>query len=81
MNALSDDLKVEVFRNGKSYVQEYSKGKPLYPVKRTGTTTHRGTNVTFHPDDTIFIHTAYIYDTLAARMRELSFLNKGPSPH
>ncbi|MBK8415713.1 MAG: DNA topoisomerase (ATP-hydrolyzing) subunit B [Bacteroidetes bacterium] len=77
VNALSDHLKVEVFRNGKSYVQEYSKGKPLYPVKETGTTTHRGTNVTFHPDDTIFIHTAYIYDTLAARMRELSFLNKG----
>lgn len=77
VNALSDHLKVEVYRNGKSFVQEYSKGKPLYPVKETGTTTHRGTNVTFHPDNTIFIHTTYIYDTLAARMRELSFLNKG----
>ncbi len=48
VNALSDHLKVEVYRNGKSYVQEYSKGKPLYPVKETGTTTHRGTNVTSH---------------------------------
>lgn len=77
VNALSDHLKVEVHREGKMFVQEYSKGKPLYPVKETGTTTLRGTTVTFHPDATIFIHTVYMYDTLAARMRELSFLNKG----
>ncbi|MFM7079965.1 MAG: DNA topoisomerase (ATP-hydrolyzing) subunit B [Bacteroidota bacterium] len=77
VNALSDHLKVEVFRGGKSYVQEYSMGKPLYPVKEIGTTDYRGTVVTFHPDGTIFTSTVYLYDTLAARMRELSFLNKG----
>ncbi len=77
VNALSDHLKVEVFRGGKSYVQEYSMGKPLYPVREVGTTDYRGTIVTFHPDATIFTSTVYLYDTLAARMRELSFLNKG----
>jgi len=77
VNALSDHLKVEVYRNGKSYMQEYSMGKPLYPVKETGDTTYRGTIVTFHPDASIFTNTVYQYDTLAARMRELSFLNKG----
>lgn len=76
VNALSDHLKVEVFRNGKSYVQEYSQGRPLYPVKETGETTLRGTHVTFHPDPEIFTTTVYLYDTLAARMRELAFLNK-----
>ncbi len=77
VNALSDHLKVEVHRDGRKYIQEYSKGKPLYPVKQDGTTTTRGTTVTFHPDDTIFITSLYLYDTIAARMRELSFLNKG----
>src|SRR6187431_2874017 len=77
VNALSDHLKVEVFRGGKSFMQEYSKGKPLYPVKETGTTTLRGTHVTFHPDPEIFTSTIFLYDTLAARVRELSFLNKG----
>ncbi|HMT29269.1 MAG TPA: DNA topoisomerase (ATP-hydrolyzing) subunit B [Bacteroidia bacterium] len=77
VNALSDHLKVTVYRNGKEYEQEYSKGKPLYPVKEIGTTELRGTTVTFHPDPTIFITSVYLYDTLAARMRELSFLNKG----
>ena len=77
VNALSEHLKVEVFRNGKAYVQEYSKGKPLYPVKETGETNDRGTTVTFRPDSSIFITTTYLYDTIAARMRELSFLNKG----
>lgn len=77
VNALSEHLKVNVCRNGKEYVQEYSKGKPLYPVKEIGSTTQRGTTVTFLPDATIFITTTYLYDTLAARMRELSFLNKG----
>jgi DNA gyrase subunit B len=77
VNALSDHLKVEVHRDGKKYIQEYSKGKPLYPVKQDGATTTRGTTVTFHPDGSIFITTVYLYDTIAARMRELSFLNKG----
>ncbi len=77
VNALSEHLKAEVYRDGKSYVQEFSKGKPLYSVKQTGTTDLRGTTITFTPDATIFITTVYLYDTLAARMRELSFLNKG----
>ncbi len=77
VNALSDPLKVTVYRDGKEYYQEYSKGKPLFSVKEVGPTTLRGTTVTFHPDATIFITTTYLYDTLAARMRELSFLNKG----
>jgi len=77
VNALSDHLKVEVYRNGKAYIQEYSAGKPLYPVKETGDTDKRGTTVTFHPDASIFIVSVYQYDTLAARLRELSFLNKG----
>ena len=76
VNALSIHLKAEVHRNGKLYVQEYSKGKPLYSVKEAGTTEKRGTVVTFKPDDTIFITTEYHYDTLATRLRELSFLNK-----
>jgi DNA gyrase subunit B len=77
VNALWDHLKVEVYRNGKAYIQEYSAGKPLYPVKETGDTDKRGTTVTFHPDASIFIVSVYQYDTLAARLRELSFLNKG----
>lgn len=79
VNALSEHLKAEIYRNGKSYIQEYSKGKPLYSVKETGTTELRGTKITFTPDSSIFITTVYLYDTLAARMRELSFLNKGIS--
>ena len=78
VNALSDHLKATVFRDGKIYEQEYEKGKAMYPVKQVGETTKRGTMVTFHPDKTIFTQTIeYNYDTLAARMRELSFLNKG----
>jgi DNA gyrase subunit B len=77
VNALSEHLKVDVYRDGKQYVQEYAKGKPLYSVKEVGATTHRGTTVTFRPDHEIFQTTHYIYDTLAARMRELAFLNKG----
>ena len=77
VNALSNHLKAEVHREGKVYVQEYEKGKPLYPVKETGTTDKRGTIVTFTPDDTIFSERTYSYDTLSTRLRELSFLNKG----
>ena len=78
VNALSDRLKATVFRDGKIYEQEYERGKAQYPVKQVGETTKRGTMVTFHPDKTIFTQTIeYSYDTLAARMRELSFLNKG----
>ncbi len=76
VNALSTHLKAEVHRNGKIYVQEYSIGKPLYPVKEVGETTLRGTTVTFKPDLSIFIVHEFNYETIATRMRELSFLNK-----
>nr|WP_294936205.1 DNA topoisomerase (ATP-hydrolyzing) subunit B [uncultured Flavobacterium sp.] len=78
VNALSNHLRATVYKDGKVYEQEYEKGKALYPVKQIGDTDKRGTTVTFTPDDTIFTQTTeYSYDTLAARMRELSFLNKG----
>jgi DNA gyrase subunit B len=78
VNALSNHMKSTVFRDGKIYEQEYEKGKSVYPVKQIGVTDKRGTMQTFHPDDTIFTQTTeFSYDTLAARMRELSFLNKG----
>ncbi len=79
VNALSTHLTVNVHRNGKEYIQEYTIGKPLYPVKEVGPTDYRGTIVTFKPDDTIFNTTTYHYDTIATRLRELSFLNKGIS--
>ncbi|MBR1766713.1 MAG: DNA topoisomerase (ATP-hydrolyzing) subunit B [Bacteroidales bacterium] len=77
VNALSDHMTVNVFRDGKVYQQEYEKGKPLYAVKEVGTTDKRGTKVTFHPDASIFTVTEYKYDTLLDRMRELAYLNKG----
>lgn len=77
VNALSDHLHAIVYREGKVYEQEYERGKALFPVKETGTTDHRGTQVTFLPDKSIFDSTVYNYDTLANRMRELAFLNKG----
>ncbi|GEP52304.1 DNA gyrase subunit B [Flavobacterium noncentrifugens] len=78
VNALSKHMKSTVFRDGKVYEQEYERGKSMYPVKQVGETTKRGTMQTFYPDDTIFTQTTeFSYDTLSARMRELSFLNKG----
>ena len=77
VNALSDHMTVNVFRDGKVYQQEYSKGKPLYAVKVVGETSKRGTKITFHPDASIFTVTEYKYDTLLDRMRELAYLNKG----
>jgi DNA gyrase subunit B len=77
VNALSNHLTVEVHRDGKKYVQEYEKGKPLYSVKEMGPSDFRGTIVTFTPDDTIFVHTEYKYETLSNRLRELAYLNKG----
>ncbi len=79
VNALSTHLKVDVHRDGKIVTQEFNIGKPLYPAKETGTTDYRGTIVTFKPDLSIFIVGEYNYTTLANRMRELSFLNKGIS--
>ncbi len=78
VNALSDHLLAKVFRDGKIWQQEYSRGKTLYPVKEVGTTDKTGTYVKFHPDPEIFKQTTvFDYDTLAARLRELAFLNKG----
>lgn len=77
VNALSSMLLAEVRRDGKVYQQEYSEGKPKYPVKEVGTTTERGTTILFQPDLSIFQVTEYSFDTLATRLRELSFLNKG----
>ena len=78
VNALSDHLHAVVHKDGKIWEQEYEKGKSLYPVKPTGETDFNGTIVTFSPDKSIFQQTTeYNYDTLASRMRELSFLNKG----
>jgi DNA gyrase subunit B len=80
VNALSIHLKAEVNREGKTWVQEYSKGKPQYDVKVVGDTDKRGTIITFTPDAEIFSQTTeYKYDTLASRLRELSYLNKGIS--
>ena len=78
VNALSVQMKVTVYRNNEIWQQEYSKGKPLYQVRQVnGETTHRGTEVTFLPDDTIFTETDFSYTILSNRLRELSFLNKG----
>jgi DNA gyrase subunit B len=77
VNALSTHLTAEVHRNGKKYIQEYAEGKPLYDVKEIGAADDRGTTVTFSPDGSIFSSTVYSFDTLAARLRELAFLNKG----
>ena len=77
VNALSNHLRVEVHREGKVFEQEYSIGVPQYDVREIGTSDKTGTIVTFKPDDTIFLDTIYHYDILAARLRELSFLNKG----
>ena len=77
VNALSTQLIVTVQRQGKMYQQEYSIGKPLYSVKEIGTSDKTGTKVHFKPDDTIFTTTVYNYTTLASRMRELAYLNKG----
>ncbi|MDX2197190.1 MAG: DNA topoisomerase (ATP-hydrolyzing) subunit B [Cytophagales bacterium] len=77
VNALSKKLEVTVHRDGKMYRQEYSKGIPLYAVKEIGKSDKRGTIVHFLADDEIFIISEYKYETIATRLRELSFLNKG----
>ncbi|MCQ2139537.1 MAG: DNA topoisomerase (ATP-hydrolyzing) subunit B [Bacteroidales bacterium] len=78
VNALSDLLVAEVHREGKIFQQKYSQGKPITPVEVIGECEDTGTTITFHPDATIFQQTqVYKYSTLAARLRELSYLNKG----
>ena len=78
VNALSEHLRATVYRDGQIWEQEYERGKSLYPVKPIGETEERGTIVSFKPDPQIFQQTLeYSYDTLASRMRELAYLNKG----
>ncbi|MFA5245346.1 MAG: DNA topoisomerase (ATP-hydrolyzing) subunit B, partial [Pedobacter sp.] len=78
VNALSNHLKVLVQREGKIFTQEYECGKPLFDVKVIGESSTTGTTVTFQPDPEIFtLTTEYKFDTLAARLRELAYLNKG----
>ncbi|MBK7523000.1 MAG: DNA topoisomerase (ATP-hydrolyzing) subunit B [Saprospiraceae bacterium] len=77
VNALSDYVRVEVQREGKKFEQEYSKGIPLGPVKEIGVSDKTGTRVTFRPDAEIFESLEYTYATLASRIRELAYLNKG----
>jgi DNA gyrase subunit B len=77
VNALSVHMKTEVHREGRKWIQEYSKGKPLFDVREEGSTALQGTHQTFRPDPSIFDVLEYNYLTLANRLRELSFLNKG----
>ena len=77
VNALSSFMRVEVARNKKMYVQEYSCGHPQFDVKLVGDTEEQGTQVTFMPDSSIFIESVYKYDVLANRLRELAYLNAG----
>jgi DNA gyrase subunit B len=77
VNALSTDLKATVYRDGVIFEQEFKIGVPQYPARQTGTTDKRGTTIKFKPDDSIFAITEYKYETIANRMREMSFLNAG----
>ncbi|MBV8631200.1 MAG: DNA topoisomerase (ATP-hydrolyzing) subunit B [Silvibacterium sp.] len=77
VNALSESLNVEIWLNDHTYEQDYARGIPTSKLRRTGTTKRRGTKVHFLPDKTIFTVTEYNYDTLAQRLRELAFLNRG----
>jgi DNA gyrase subunit B len=77
VNALSEHLKATVYREGKIFEQEYERGNPQYPVKVIGESDRRGTTVHFKPDKQIFTITEYNYETVASRLRELSFLNPG----
>jgi DNA gyrase subunit B len=77
VNALSEALEVEIWRDKKVYRQSYRRGVPVSPIENTGVTDRRGTKVTFKPDGQIFETTTFSFDTLSQRLRELSFLNRG----
>jgi DNA gyrase subunit B len=77
VNFLSDWLKLEIWRDGKTHEMEFQKGIPVAPLKETGTTSKRGTKITFIPDSDIFETTIYSFDKLSERLREKAFLNKG----
>jgi DNA gyrase subunit B len=77
VNALAESFDVEIWRDGHTWEQDYSKGIPISTLRQTGTSKKRGTKIHFLPDKSIFTVTEYSYDTLAQRLRELAFLNKG----
>src|ERR1700744_468054 len=77
VNALSEELDLEIWRDGFTWEQTYSKGDPTSKLKKAGASKNHGTKVHFLPDRTIFTATEYNFDTLAQRLRELAFLNKG----
>ena len=77
VNFLSEQLHLEIWRDGKTYEQEYARGIPVAPLKQTGKTRRRGTKITFRPDAQIFTETAFSFDKLSERLREKAFLNKG----
>jgi DNA gyrase subunit B len=77
VNFLSESLQLEIWRDGKTYEQEYERGIPLAPLKQTGTTKRRGTKVTFKPDEEIFDVSEFSFEKLSERLREKAFLNKG----
>ena len=77
VNALAEELELEIWRNSRVYQQSYRRGRPLGPLQETGRTDRRGTKITFRPDSTIFDTLDFHFDTLSQRLRELSFLNKG----
>lgn len=77
VNFLSETLRLEIWRDSKTYEQEYVRGIPVVALKQTGKTKRRGTKVTFKPDSTIFDHTEFSFDKLSERLREKAFLNKG----
>ncbi len=77
VNALSDWLDLEIWRDGEVWEQSYEKGIPTSKLKASGKTKKTGTKITFHADPSIFTTTAYSFDTLSQRLRELAFLNKG----
>ncbi len=77
VNALSELLELEIWRDGKVYQQEFQRGVPTSPFHQTGTTTRRGTKLTFRPDPEIFETLDFAYEVLAQRLRELAFLNSG----
>jgi DNA gyrase subunit B len=77
VNALSEELVLEIWRDGSTWEQTYSKGEPTSKLRKTGANKNRGTKVRFLPDRSIFTATEYNYDTLVQRLRELAFLNKG----
>src|SRR5438132_1678426 len=77
VNALSETLEAEIWRDGQVYHQSYERGKPMGELEMTGTTQRRGTKITFKPDTQVFETTVFSFDTLAQRLRELAFLNGG----